>query len=150
MFTPKRISLDCPFTSNQRPSTFFILTLRCAICLCSGLHTVEIVSPVCCTLLRLSLQCVAHLGDRLRGGMHIVHCTPEIEYLGKIKTEFQYQGPRWVQIIKNGGRKSRCTLPLIHYVMEFYLMTLMIIKITIFVIYQNSQRYHGCLYFIQR
>ena len=90
MFTPKRISLDCPFTSNQRPSTFLILTLRCAICLCSGLHTVEIVSPVCCTLLSLSLQCVAHLGDRLRGGMHIVHCTPEIEYLGKIKTEFQY------------------------------------------------------------
>ena len=42
----------------------------------------------------------------------------KIEYLDKIKTELEnilpdYQGPRWVQIMKkNRGIKSRDTLPL--------------------------------------
>ena len=55
----------------------------------------------------LTLSCHSHCG-----------ISKKCEYLDKIKIEFEnilpdYQGPRWVQIMKqNRGLKSRDTLPL--------------------------------------
>ena len=52
VFTPKRISPDCPFKSNQSQTK--ILILRCTVCLCGVMHTAEIDSMVGCTQRRLS------------------------------------------------------------------------------------------------
>ena len=65
VFTPKRISLDCPFKGNQRQVKISILSLRCAVsvCLRGMLHTAEIVSAVCCRPRRSSPWWDAHRGD---------------------------------------------------------------------------------------
>ena len=46
VFTPKRISPDCPFKNNQRLTKISILTLRCAIWICGEMHTAELDSAV--------------------------------------------------------------------------------------------------------
>ena len=63
MFTPKRISPDCPFKSKRSQVKISIFTLLCAVCLCGMLHTAEIVSAVCYTPPRLTLRWVTHFGD---------------------------------------------------------------------------------------
>ena len=42
VFTPKSISPDCPFKSNQRLKKISILTLRCAVWLRGEMHTPEL------------------------------------------------------------------------------------------------------------
>ena len=82
VFTPKRISPDCPFKSNQRLSKVSILTPRCAFWLCCMMHTSELFK-----------------NSNISAKSKILHPV--------------YQGPRWVRLMnKNGGRKSRDTLPL--------------------------------------
>ena len=46
MFTPKRISPYCLFKNNQRQEKISISSPRCAVCLCSVMHTVEIITAV--------------------------------------------------------------------------------------------------------
>ena len=74
VFTPKRISTDCPFKSNLRQvdfvSTVCSLSLRCDAhhgdWLSGGMQTAEIIWAVCCTPLRF----VQSWSSCLRGGMH--------------------------------------------------------------------------------
>ena len=81
MFTPKKISPDCPLKSNQKLTKISILTLQCdahrGAWLHSGKHTVELDSAVGCTLrsfLRnfdyLTQRSDAPCGAWLRSGMH--------------------------------------------------------------------------------
>ena len=60
VFTPKRISPDCPFKSNQRPATFSIQTTRCAVWLHGGMHTAKLDSVVWCKLQSLARRCDTH------------------------------------------------------------------------------------------
>ena len=59
VFTPKMISPDCPFKSNQRLPKISILTLRCAFWL-----------PMWCTPRSLTLRYDAQHGAWLLGMMH--------------------------------------------------------------------------------
>ena len=98
VFTPKRISTNCPFKRNQRQvkiltcSVLFVSAVsctplrsspRCAAhhrdCLHSGLHTQEIFSTfgaldseVCCTPRRWSPGCAKFCRDRPCGVLHTV------------------------------------------------------------------------------
>ena len=65
LFTPKRISPDWPFKSNQR------LTLQCSVWLRCVMHTTE--------------QYDAHRGAWLRGGMHTAEFLKNLN----IDTEFE-------------------------------------------------------------
>ena len=76
MFTPKRISPDCPYKSNRSQVKISIFTLLCAVCLCGMLHTAEIVSAVCYTPPRLTPRCVAHRRGCLRSGLHTADLEP--------------------------------------------------------------------------
>ena len=76
MFTPKRISPDCPVKSNRSQVKISIFTLLCAVCLCGMLHTAEIVSAVCYTPPRLTPRCVAHRRGCLRSGLHTADLEP--------------------------------------------------------------------------
>ena len=63
VFTPKRISPDCPFKSNQRLTRISILTPQCAVWLCGVMHTAELdssVSAVGCTPWSLTPRWEAH------------------------------------------------------------------------------------------
>ena len=55
---PERISPHCPSKSNKRPANFLILTLRCAVWLCSVMHTAELDSAVWCTVHTAKLDSV--------------------------------------------------------------------------------------------
>ena len=76
VFTPKRISPDCLVNSKWR--IWFCFRSVSAIYLLGMLHTVEMISAVCCTSLRSSLWCIqrsslrydAHRGNDLRGMLH--------------------------------------------------------------------------------
>ena len=88
VFTPKRISPDCTFKSNQRLSKISILTQRYAAWLLGVMRTAELDSKVWCIPQILTPWC-AHYGvfweiwvAWLCGGMHITEyysageCTP--------------------------------------------------------------------------
>ena len=83
------------FRSQSQPHAgkVFYLSLRCveifdhkvnhmqvkfSICLCSVLHTAEIISALCCTPQRLSPWCVAHRSDHIRGILHTTEIFFEI------------------------------------------------------------------------
>ena len=75
VFTPKRISPDCPFKNNQRLTENLILTLGCAVWLRSVMHTAELDSALWCTPLsffrnfdHLTPRCDAHCEAWLCGG----------------------------------------------------------------------------------
>ena len=70
IFTPKRISPDCPFKSNQRLSKILILTPRCAFLLRGVMPTTELDSTVRCTPRSLTPPWDAHRGAWLCGMMH--------------------------------------------------------------------------------
>ena len=80
MFSPERISPDCPFKSNQRLTKNSILTPRCAAWLQDAMHTVE--SSFLRNFDHLTPWCDTHCRARLRSGMHsleldsVVGCTP--------------------------------------------------------------------------
>ena len=71
MFTPKMISPDCPFKSNQKLWKILILALWCAVWLRGGMHTAELDSAVWCTLQRLTLRCASHHGVFFRNLSHL-------------------------------------------------------------------------------
>ena len=95
LFTPKRISPDCPFKSNQRFSKISIL-----------MHTAELDPTVWCTpgsltprydapsgaflrtLGHLTPLCDAHRGAWLRGGMHTAES--DYEYDKKFLCFFEF------------------------------------------------------------
>ena len=90
LFTPKRISPDCPFKSTPRLLKILILTLRCAFWHCGVMHTAELDSAFGSTpqsflrnLVTLTPRCDAHCGVWLRGWKHTtesdsaVGCTPQ-------------------------------------------------------------------------
>ena len=60
LFTPKRISLDCPFKGKQILVKISILTARCAFWLRSRKHTAELDSAVGNTPRSLTSGCDAH------------------------------------------------------------------------------------------
>ena len=107
VFTPKRISRDCPFKSNQRLTNISILTPRCAIWLRRVMHTEELDSAEGCTLQSLTPQWNAHRGafweiliTWLPGVMHTaeldstVGCTP-----GSLTSQWDaHRGVRLVRI----------------------------------------------------
>ena len=69
VFTPKRISPDCPFESNQRLSKISILTPQCAFWLWRVMHTAELNSPIRCTPRSSTPQNDAHRGVWLCSAM---------------------------------------------------------------------------------
>ena len=127
LFTPKRISPDCPFKGTQTQkdldfdSAACILTLRCDAL------------AVGSTPQSLTLRCDAHHGVWLRGEKHTaesdsaVGCTPR-SFLKNLVT----LTPRWVanrrawlrggihsaELEKTAGRKSHDTHPL-RYILPF-------------------------------
>ena len=70
VLTTKRIFPNGLFKSNQRQVKISILTPRYVVCLCGVLQNADIVSAVCCKMLRSSLWCPAHCRDWLRGVLH--------------------------------------------------------------------------------
>ena len=65
VFTPKRISPDCPFKRNQRLTKISILTPQCAVWLHGGMHTAELELAVGCTPRSLTPWWDAHPWVRL-------------------------------------------------------------------------------------
>ena len=107
VFTHKIISPACFFQSNHRQVKNLILFQQCAIYLRDMLHTMEMISAVCCTPRRSSPRWDAHPGDHFF-----------IEYLGEIETEFKNnlgclsEAQMGSNHDKNRGQKSCDTLPL--------------------------------------
>ena len=95
VFNPKRIYPDFPLKSNHRKVKISILTPQHAICLCGVLHTAEIGSAV--------------------GG---VQYTKEMMHTAETTLWNQNQIQKYFSLFirgpseKNGGQKSRDTLPL--------------------------------------
>ena len=82
VFTPKWISPDFPFKSNQRLTKISILSLGCAAWLPGVMRTAELDSTVGCTPWSLTRQYYAYSGAWLHSVMHTaeldsaVWCTP--------------------------------------------------------------------------
>ena len=85
VFTPKRISPDCPLKSNQRQTKISIWSPRCTVWLLGVLgmmHSAEIDSTEWCTQQIFTFRCDAHRRDWLDGVMHTAEivsaewCTP--------------------------------------------------------------------------
>ena len=121
VFTPKWVSPDCHFKSNQRPAKFSILPLWCAVWHhCFGMHTAELDSVVWCTVHS------AHPGAWHRRGLHTVEsdstvgCTPRsflkfsinLRNLNQIRLACSSVAKMGSNHEQNRGRKSRDTLPL--------------------------------------
>ena len=70
LFTPKRISPECPFKGTQRLVKILILTPRCAFWLYGVMHTAKLDFVVWSTPWSLTQRCDAHHGVWLRGGKH--------------------------------------------------------------------------------
>ena len=127
VFTPKRISADCLFKSNHRQVKNLILFPRCAIYLHGVLHTAEIV----CGEHRDHLRSVMHTVDMISA----LCCTSQrsfvIEFLGEIETDSEntlgcLSGAQMgLNQEKNRGQKSRDTLPLNkkHSITHIYFFT---------------------------
>ena len=77
VFSPKRISPDCPFRSNQKLAKISILTPQYAFWLRGVTHTTELNSAECCTPRTSILWGDAYHRAQLRGVMQTAEwCTP--------------------------------------------------------------------------
>ena len=103
VFTPKRISPDCPFKCNQRQVN---ISFR------FWLRDVQFISAVFCTPLRLSPRCAAHHRDWLRSVLHTaeivsaVCCTLRRYFRNFLNWNFDISSLKSCQICLSGKSVS--------------------------------------------